>query len=162
MILVALERPQASRALFGFDEPLTFKETWKMNRCFCAGLAAMLVIILPGCNSTRKAPMGRVSGKVTLDGHPMKDGAIYFIPSGGEVATEVPIKDGAFAGEAVVGTSRIQFAVWEVKMVNDPKTPGATGEQKTNILPARFHIESKETREVGAGDNSFDFAITSH
>jgi hypothetical protein len=126
--------------------------------CLLVGLAAV------GCGSdghARPTPAA-VSGSVTLDGQPLADGVIAFaLP--GDLPIEIKIVGGKYAGTANVGTNHVQFAVYRPQgKAKANAGPGADGGvSMENVLPARYSQESKEYREVKAGQNAFDFELKS-
>jgi hypothetical protein len=103
-----------------------------------------------GCNTGPQSPRrGPISGKVTLDGKPVSQADIRFMalePSGVNVA--VAVKDGIYAvadGEGPSkGKYRVEFKVPGPKRrIPNPDIPGAWLEEASEILPARYHRDSK-------------------
>ena len=122
-----------------------------------------LVLLLTGCGGKSGGPaMADVKGKVTLDGTPLATGKIVFDEGPGIPAAELDIKDGAYSGQVSVGSKTVRISAFKPA---DPskakKGPGMDNNQE-NMLPAKYHSASKETREVKAGGpNDFDIADTS-
>jgi hypothetical protein len=134
-----------------------------MNRCTFfgslggAGLAAVAVLVLAvvmtGCS--RRFPMAEVSGKVTLDGKPLSDATVMFVPEKGFAAAGTLQPDGNF------------------RLISGRPGNGAViGSHKVAVMPAnplKAHFPAKyqnaETSgfsvEVKAGKNSFEFDLTS-
>jgi hypothetical protein len=126
-------------------------------RLDCGGRAAVavlvLAVVLTGCS--RRFPMAEVSGKVTLDGKPLSDATVMFVPEKGFAAAGTLQPDGTFrlisgrpGDGAVIGSHKVAL------MPADPlDTP----------IPTKFR--SAETSglsvEVKAGKNSFEFDLTS-
>ena len=126
-------------------------------------LALPLALFALGCSGggTGK-PMADVKGKVTLDGTPLATGKIVFDEGPGIPATELDIRDGIYSGQTSVGSKTVRISAFKPA---DPskakKGPGMDNNQE-NMLPAKYHSASKDTREVKAGTtNEFDFAVTS-
>jgi hypothetical protein len=116
-----------------------------------AALVAPFMFVLAGCEAPSiERQMGKVKGTATLDGKPIEDGMVYLKhPEKGTVSS-VPIKNGAFEGEADVGTMRVELAAY--RMVT-PKTDMAgynPEPSKENYLPMQYHLESKITADVKA------------
>ena len=125
-----------------------------------------LMLILFGCGGKSSGPAtADVKGKVTLDGVPLANGKIVFDEGPSIPAAEFNIKDGAYAGQVQVGTKTVRISAFKepasTPSKGAPKGPGYETMQ-VNILPAKYHSGSKESREVKAGGpNEFDFAVTS-
>jgi len=118
-------------------------------------LVLSMTLALVGCGSgdSAKGTVAKVKGTASFDGKPIEDGMVYLKhPEKGTVSS-LPIKNGAFEGNAEIGTMRVEIAAY--RMVT-PKTD-MVGYQpelsKENFLPAKFHLESSMTAEV-KGDGS--------
>lgn len=126
------------------------------------GLAFLLSF---GCGSGDRAA---VSGRVTLDGAPLKEGAITFIP--------IPPNQGATAGGTIrdgqyqiaasegprPGANRVEIrgAIRTGRTVPDPRMPKQQMEEVLNV-PRLYHSPSELTRDLNAGSNSLDFELRS-
>src|SRR6516225_9663542 len=80
---------------------------------FRFGVLALALGVLSGCGPSgpRRVP---VSGTVTLEGQPLRQGEIYFKTPGAGTPPEIlAVVDGKFAGEVTVGKKRVE--VWAVK-----------------------------------------------
>jgi hypothetical protein len=75
----------------------------RLNALFCGILAAALLLTGVGCG--RKVKPVRVDGVVLLDGKPLKDAMVTFVPEegGGRLAAGLTDEDGNF--ELTTGTS---------------------------------------------------------
>lgn len=134
-----------------------------------------------GCGSGERLGVA-VSGKVTFNGEPLKDGAIAFIPQPG---TEGPtagasVVDGRYsiprAGGPFPGKYRVEInAFREVRKANkqelggamfgrDPSEFGLKPEAnaiRENVIPARYNQESQLSAEVpDRGDVELDYALS--
>lgn len=123
-------------------------------------LTAMVTI---GCEK-KVEPAKRVpiKGTVKLDGKDLSDGNVTFDPMNGEPPAVLTIQNGKFEGQAVVGKNKVTFAAYR----KDPKLkfegPGAEEATGVNILPPRYHAESKMEQEVTqSGPNEFSFELQS-
>ena len=131
----------------------------------CASRSAALFVALTlalvvGCDSG--PPLGEVSGTITLEGEPIEQATITFSHSNGRSAFartdangfyELTFSDGrngALLGENVIAieTGRASTDA-EGNYVQYPET-----------LPAKYHVESEMTREIKAGKQVFDFALS--
>ena len=81
---------------------------------FCLSLSLAILFLAPGCDS--RAPCVPVSGKVLIDGKPLKHGEIFFMPSEGRQSTAVLDADGHFKltcrtpdDGALIGTHAVQI-----------------------------------------------------
>lgn len=125
-------------------------------------LAALSVTLaLAGCSETAS---GSVSGTVTLDGQPLKDGTVRFVPSDGKSQTaSAPVKDGQFTAAVPVGDMRVEFSAAKVlgkrKMYNTPDSP--TVDDVAELIPDRFNVKSELKITVRGGSQSETFPLKS-
>jgi hypothetical protein len=113
----------------------------------------VLAVVMTGCS--RRFPMAEVSGKVTLDGKPLSDATVMFVPEKGFAAAGTLQPDGTF------------------RLISGRPGNGAViGSHKVAVMPAdplKAHFPAKyqnaETSgfsvEVKAGKNSFEFDLPS-
>jgi hypothetical protein len=133
----------------------------------CVAQFALPVLVLVGCsNSTDGLPREAVTGTVTLDGRPLKQGSIQFVPgserestSGGAVITE-----GRFAiarpQGLTPGSYRVVINSGEGAPVPPDQPPGATPPGGKELIPARYNEKTTLTADVKAGgSNAFAFDL---
>jgi len=124
----------------------------------------MLTVL--GCGDTRRET---VRGTVTLDGQPLKAGAIRFLPmentdgpsAGSKIVDgqfEVPKDKGVFAG-------KFKVQITARRPARTPTRDPATGEMVRGFeqyLPDKYNRLTELTAEVKAGeDNEFTFDLKS-
>jgi len=123
-----------------------------------AVLVAVLCCI--GCHKS-EVELGGVEGKVTLDGQPLPDATVRFIPQGtgkGRAAFGKTDAEGHYkllysagANGAVVGNVRVEITT------ADPDSP-----KSKEKVPARYNANSELVSEVKSGSNkNLDFDLTS-
>jgi hypothetical protein len=117
------------------------------------GLIAIAMVA--GCTPSDRPPLGRVSGKITMDGQPLEGVIINFRPDTGRTATAETDKQGKYDLEyeyqvkgAKVGPATVSF-VWP------------TGVEGKKGIPAKYSEKSDIKFEVKSGSNTFDFDIKS-
>ena len=124
-----------------------------------------IALLLAGCGGTDSgvpipAELGRVKGRVTLDGRPLAGALILFVPpqdvdpwrESKAVTDENGLYDLVYFDE----TFGASPAVHQVSITcPDPQNV------EKQIIPARYNIESTLERTVVAGENTFDFDLTS-
>ncbi|MBA3316252.1 MAG: carboxypeptidase regulatory-like domain-containing protein [Planctomycetota bacterium] len=101
-----------------------------------------------------------MTGTVTMDGKPLPQALVRFLPQDGVVnrpSTGVTEIDGTYrllysAREegAVVGPAKIEIST------GDPEQP-----MYPETVPAKYNAETTLSREVEAGSNVFDFELES-
>ena len=126
-----------------------------------------IVLLLIGCG--QQGDRQRLEGTVTLDGAPLAEGQITFLPqsgtkgptAGGQIAEgyfSIPNEGGTFTGAFLVkitatrktGKQVMNYALNE--MIDESE----------QFLPLRYNRQSELTREVTAsGPNQFEFALKS-
>ncbi len=142
----------------------------------CLFLAAAL-IFLSGCGSgpMDEYPRADVKGVVSLDGQPLHEGVIQFVPLEGTHGpkTSVEITDGKFASSEttrpVVGAHRIEIHstddggyAWDDEAALERLKN--SGVRRVNVVrvPPVFNKASRITKTVEAdGPNEFEFQLTS-
>jgi hypothetical protein len=133
-----------------------------------AGCAAVFgLLAVQGCSpsGSRQA----LEGTVTVDGTPLPEGSIAFIPKG---ETKSPtcggtISEGRFSilptQGAGCGTFRVEITAIRSsgKKIRHPQS-GNMMDEFVQYIPARYNEKSELTATVGSsGANSFDFSLKS-
>lgn len=124
---------------------------------------ALLGCTLVGCSSGPQ--LGQVEGTVTLNGEPLADAKVAFVPQeGGRTAEAVTDDAGHYELEfaagakgAVLGPHLVRISTFEEAVSGDDGK--MTGGRK-ELVPAEFNTASKEIRDVKSGEQTFDFTIT--
>jgi hypothetical protein len=133
------------------------------------GLLVGISVILSGCGDSNGGLLA-ISGKITVNGEPLKDGQIIFEPldKGNGSSSGAPIKDGAYDIKRVNGLKPGKYLVRIT--CGDGKTPpnvheagapgGSTNIVSFDLIPPEFGVKSTQEVEVkNGGSNHFDFAI---
>ena len=133
------------------------------------GLFLALMVIVPfaiGCGGPTHPPTKRaqVSGKITVDSKPLTTGTITFDPGSGDVPAALNILDGSYEGKAPVGKNTVRIsATRKISMKEKMKGldgPGYDQMVEENMLPPRYHNDSKIVREVDEkAENKFNFDL---
>jgi len=130
-----------------------------LRLCFlCYLLFNSLLLATVGCN---KSDLSAVSGVVTLDGQPLKDGTIQFAPVDGKAPSQAAIiQDGKFTTK--LHRTNYKVEIHATKLVDtgaklDEKGPGG-GPTAVELLPARYNVQSELTLKVDGprSDARFD------
>ncbi len=107
-----------------------------------------------------------VSGVVTLDGQPISNGEIRFIPTSGTIGpvSGGAIKDGAYTAQAKggvpIGTHQVEIKAYRA----NPKSKaaaGAEGGAAEQYLDARYNSQTTLTATIEPDTETKDFALTS-
>ena len=125
-------------------------------------------VLVSGCGPRSDLPeVAPVKGKVTLDGKPMVLARIYFSPEGGGQSSEAVTNA---SGEyelvykrdimgAKIGKHTVRITTYEApEVTDDGKVVGG----KPELVPSQYNANSTLQKEVVAGENVFDFPLTSH
>ncbi len=140
-----------------------------MNRPNPASLAAVLLIGLAGCGAqTDEFPREAVSGTVTLDGQPLKEGTIQFMPdaqtsNGGTGATGM-IRAGQFEIPRAEGPSPGHFSVVILSGGGSDGITAATipgeGPIAKETIPARYNAQTTLSADIKpGGPNTLEFPL---
>ena len=138
--------------------------TAHQRRFFAASLAVLLVS--GGCG--KHGNHAAINGRVALDGQPLEQGSITFVPIEGTqgVPTGTDIKNGQYrlssSNGPAVGWNRVEITAVRPsgKMAADPTgLPGQQREVYVSAVAARFNAESTLKVEVHSGDNTANFDV---
>ena len=133
------------------------------------GVAVFLpacALLLSGCGESGP-PRADAHGKVMVDGEPVAEGAIIFIPVEGVSGppTQLDIKEGVYSTvqrgkRIVVGTSSVYISGVKTtgRKVRDSSS-GELNDEYVEIVPRKYNEQSELQVEVQEGDNTFDFEL---
>jgi hypothetical protein len=115
-----------------------------------------------GCSGA--SGVGTVSGQVTLDSEPLKEGVVRFVPVDGKSQTSsAVITNGTFTATVPVGTMRVEFSASRVlgrrKVYDDLNSP--TVEVVGERIAERFNVKSELRINVRTGRQSETFNLSS-
>ena len=132
------------------------------------GFLLVSLLLASGCGQN-DANRGAISGEVTLDGTPIVQGSILFVPIEGAVGavTGGPIENGRYQlsgniGPAV-GWNRIEVHAPRKTGKLIPKGLGGTGEmvdEQVEAVAPSFNSASTLKIEIQPGDNTANFEVT--
>jgi hypothetical protein len=123
-------------------------------------LAALAVALAAGCSSSDGPKLYPVSGSITFENEPVKDGRITFRsggPAGRSYSGE--IKDGSYHLMAEPGEATVEIIASRIipgKFDRSNGTPEPVGEM---YIPAKYNSTSKLTAEVKTGSNDIPFEL---
>lgn len=126
------------------------------------GMAILASISLSGCGGTDGVTRGSVEGTVRVDGTPVEQGTISFVPAEGTKgpAAYGVITNGKYALTAsdrgpVVGRHKVQIEAFCHLGKKNPE-----GEPiKEQVVPERFNSQTTLVMEVTKGQNKRDFDL---
>lgn len=146
------------------------------NRLASACSVCLAFVALAGCGSSNEFPRAAVRGMVLLDGEPLPEGIIRFVPTG---ATKGPksfaeIRVGMFKVDEqygpIVGTHRIEIISTDDGGFPDDDEEAFKRMQEQGItkidkitVPAAYNKRSQLTESVSPeGPNDFKFELSSN
>jgi hypothetical protein len=105
-----------------------------------------------------------VSGRISLDGKPIRHGAIRFVPIDGETATAgAEIKDGQYTITVPVNKCKVT-----INAADDASPGKLTQDSMTSelplppdLIPAKYNVRTELVFDVQEGQNQKDFQLTS-
>ncbi len=145
-----------------------------LTRPRCLMLPLLLVSISAlsaGCGKKNEFPTAKVTGKVTLDGTPLKFGSLLFVPEGNFPSAEGNIHpDGTYdlgtystSDGAVVGKHKVMINARVAAGASLPEdaVKGAAG--TVSAIPEHYGdmVKSPLTADVKAGSNTINFDLVS-
>jgi hypothetical protein len=127
--------------------------------------AAWLLVALAALGCTPAVKTGTVSGDVTLDGQPLKEGRIQFVPVAGDagIAGGV-ITDGKFTVEAPLAKMRVEINANKVvgkKKVYEASPQSPVVDIVVELIPARYNSASTEVLDVKPGQQQVTYSLKS-
>ena len=126
-------------------------------------IAPIFFVALTGCGGGSGAAVG---GSVSLDGAPLDEATITFVPaSGGQrQAAWAPVTGGKYAIESSSGLGTGKFRV-EIRAVRSGSGKANANEPTLmtakDIVPARYNDKSDLSAEIKPGKNAADFDLKS-
>ncbi|MEQ8637246.1 carboxypeptidase-like regulatory domain-containing protein [Gimesia maris] len=124
------------------------------------------LILLAGCqNSTNDfGPTGALSGKVTYQGEPVKEGLVQFNnPEKGFGGQAVINEDGTYtitndSGGLVLGTYQVSVVPPTIEKSFGPDTPPSEVLKEMPNIPQKYHYPKSSglSVEIKDGENNFD------
>ena len=125
----------------------------------------LLAFMMPGCSSTPsdQPDLGTVSGTVTLDGQPLSGANVVFKPETGRPSAGLTDEAGHYE---LIYVGETRGAMIGPHSISITTAQPASSEEESNLveetIPAQYNTESTLTEEVKAGENVFDFQLTSN
>ena len=134
------------------------------NRVVTGCLLLAMSIGLTGCGGPKPPPTAIVSGSITLDGAPLEEGSITFVPSDGNGATAgAPIVGGNYSATVPLGPKRVEIRAPKVvgsrKTYDTPDSP--TIDIIEELIPAEYNNDSKLTTTVTVSKSDGNFELKS-
>src|SRR5438874_13485001 len=124
-------------------------------------LLLLLLSILPACN--QGPAVGIVTGEVTFDGQPVKDGYILLTPLDGNGQTGGgTIRDGKLLAEKVpTGKMKVELhgnkVVGKRKAYDTPESPWE--DDVAELLPPKYNFKSDLTLDVKPGTQNVKYDL---
>jgi hypothetical protein len=118
-------------------------------------------LMLAGCSQS--STHGTVDGTVVLDGEPLREGAVRFVPVDGASQTaSAMVRNGQFTATVPIGHMRVEFSgakvVGQQKMYGTPDSPKV--DMVAELLPPRYNVQSELTLDVQAGSQEAKFELS--
>ena len=126
-----------------------------MNWIRNGGWLACLVCLVLGCGVSDQPPLGRVTGKVTLDGQPLVGVIVNFQPETGRAATAETDASGNYDLIYIYGTNGTKVGK---NTVSFRWPDGVEGKQP---LPKAYTGATNQVVDIKAGRNKLDWELKS-
>lgn len=130
---------------------------WRSPGLLVAPISLCLVI---GCSEGKSS----ISGTVTFDGEPVKNGSVTFVKSEGELLRAgAVITDGAFQASLPPGEYKIELNAQ--KVVGTRKQKGFDGKDEEvpetkELFPDRYNTKTTLTKKIVRGANTVKLDLT--
>ena len=129
------------------------------------GRSLILLFVLVGVvGCPGSSAQGTVDGTVTLDGMPLKEGDVTFVPADGKSQTaSAKIIDGKFSAQVPTGEMRVEISAPKVigkrKMYDTPDS--RVVDQVRELLPPRYNAKTELRLKVKSGVQDETFSLQS-
>ena len=131
-------------------------------------LFSLICVIAAGCGgqASDQPDLGRVTGTVTMDGEPLPAAMLIFSPEKGRSSMGTTDSEGKYEMIYVRDTKGAKLGTHQISITTVQEgSSEESGEEevaqfKETIL-AKYNTKSTLTEEVKAGENVFDFQLTS-
>jgi hypothetical protein len=122
-------------------------------------LACACLLVLSSCESKT----GHVTGKIEVDGKPVENGSITFIPADGNGPTAGGIiENGQYAADVPLGNMKVSISYAKVvgkkKIYPTPNSPEMPITKEA--LPAKYNEKTELRYEVQPGKNEKNFELS--
>jgi hypothetical protein len=130
--------------------------------CWRLSAAMLFVVLVSGCGDKNKA---EVQGTVKLDGTPLDQGGILFIPTGDTKgpSTGASIMAGSYKVDrgVIIGKNRVEIraAGKSGKKAPSLTKKGVMIDEYIEIVPDKYNRTTELAKEVQPGSNTFDFDL---
>ena len=119
----------------------------------------VLFLFVAGCGGAGDAPkLNPVHGKVTLDGQPLPNAIVSFIPPKGPPSGAITDAEGKYEMRFKTGAVGAVVATHSVTVSTDMDGSGAPGAEK---VPPKFNKETTLSAVVKEGPNEHNFDLQS-
>ena len=140
------------------------------------GLSAIVTLLVGGCQQAPQSKVAPVSGTVYLDGQPVENVKVLFVPidrgiSGNEgpIAFAVTDANGKYTlahreggNGAAVGRNQVWLTTRRVEKKKDEEGVAQTVETKEELIPPRYNKSTELVFDVSAeGTDKADFDLRS-
>ncbi|QDT54369.1 Bacterial Ig-like domain (group 1) [Caulifigura coniformis] len=117
----------------------------------CRLISAVALALLAGCGSAETGPeLVEVTGTVTMDGKPLENALVYFVPESGGMSSGMTDASGKFT---LMYRGKTEGAVPGMSTVKVTKSDGEAGAE---LIPGVFNTASVIKRDVAKpGPNDF-------
>lgn len=134
-------------------------------RSVCGLLCFVFCLVLVGCGRSDLPELASVSGTIQMDGKPLADATLKFIPANGRPSTGRTDANGYFtmsytedADGVVPGECRVMISTGTAATENEDGEP-VPGNPET--VPAEYNVDTNLTFVVKPGSsNTADFELT--
>ncbi|QDU90489.1 hypothetical protein Pla175_38940 [Pirellulimonas nuda] len=132
-----------------------------------AKLALFAALACAGCGPPEGLQKVVVDGVVTLDGAPIPNGEIRFLPIEGTEGpvSGGPIKDGQYRAESrggvPVGEHRVEIRAFRAPTGRQTGTAAIEGGPAEQYLPQQYNTKSELTASVSSSSAKQDFSLSS-
>lgn len=125
------------------------------------GVLIVFLLALAGCGD---GSTGEVNGSVKVDGQPVEEGAITFIPVDGKTTTAGgSIKSGHYSAKVPVGVMKVEIRKPKITGYKKlyPTPDSQTRPVTEESLPAKYNEKTQLQLDVKPGANTKDWELQS-
>jgi len=114
----------------------------------------LMTLILAGCSSAGDRPeVGKVAGRITINGEALSGVIVSFMPEVGRAATGMTDEDGRYKLTYLEGVEGCKLGPNTVAVM------ASTGGKSSHSIPTKYQQNSPLNVVVLEGENTFDFDL---
>lgn len=138
--------------------PLVYRVAATALRRACLFVVLVVPLAAAGCGGGDRPRLAYVHGKITLDGKPLAGAGVRFAPAeGGRESSALTDDEGNYTLKYLRNDMGAKVGAHTVRISTADLHAG-----RPDSVPEKYNVNSELHREVVAGNNEFNFDLSTH